>query len=315
MTGADTFIPASLQALPCWVLWRLEHRHGRDTKVPYRADGSGLRASATDPATWSSCATATARLEAERERFSGLGFVFSTANDVVGVDLDHCFSEGVLEDWAAQVLEHFPGTYAEVSQSGEGLHILCLGTVPRSFRRGAVECYDSGRFFALTGNALHRCDVTCCQDGLDWLWETYGPRQDVGAAQVSAGGAVVADGSSRKSGNSGLSDAEIISRLQQHGKGAALWAGDWREAGYGSASEADAALLTIMSFWTDRDAERMERLFSASGLAREKWTRRADYRQRTVAAGCAACGETLSEWTMRKRKEEADELRELLLRG
>ena len=109
MTGADTFIPASLQALPCWVLWRLEHRHGRQTKIPYRADGSGLRASATDPDTWCDYAQA-ARLGLERDGYNGLGFVFSGSNDVVGVDLDHCFSEGVLEDWAAQVLEHFPGT-------------------------------------------------------------------------------------------------------------------------------------------------------------------------------------------------------------
>lgn len=311
----ERFIPASLQALPCWVLWRLEHRHGRATKIPYRTDGSGLRASSTDPETWSSHATAATRLERERDGYSGLGFVFSGSNDVVGVDLDHCFSEGVLEDWAAQVLEHFPGTYSEVSQSGEGLHILCRGAVPRSFRRGAVECYHSGRFFALTGNPIQRCEVTCCQDGLDWLWSTYGPRQEERATQGGAGGAVVADGSSRKPGSSGLSDAEIISRLQQHGKGAALWAGDWRGAGYGSGSEADAALCTVLCFWCDRDAARMERLFGASGLARDKWTRRADYRTRTIAAGCAACGETVSEFSRRKQLEEAAELERLLALG
>lgn len=318
MTGADTFIPASLQALPSWVLWRLEHRHGRQTKIPYIADGSGLRASSTDPDTWCDYAQTAARLELERDNYNGLGFVIEEGSGIIFIDLDHVVDEhGALSDFAAGVLEQFPGTYAELSQSGSGLHIFCRGTVPRSFRDShlGLEVYDGKRYAAITGNVLQRCDVTCCQDGLDWLWSTYGPRTEERAAQVSAGGAVVAGGSSRKPGNSGLSDAEIISRLQQHGRGAALWAGDWQGAGYGSASEADAALCTVLCFWCDRDAARMERLFSASGLVRDKWTRRADYRQRTVAAGCAACEETVSEFSRRKQLEEAKEFERLLALG
>lgn len=313
-----TFIPESLQALPCWVLWRLEHRHGRATKIPYRADGSGQRASSTDPETWCSYEQAAARLERERDKFNGLGVAIKEGSGLVFIDLDHVVDvDGTLSDFAAGVLERFPDAYVELSQSGSGLHIFCRGTVPRSFRDShlGLEVYDSKRYAAITGNALHRCEVTCCQDGLSWLWSTYGPRTEERAAQVAAGGAAGVGGSSRKPGSSGISDADIITRLQQHGRGAALWAGDWQGAGYSSKSEADAALCTILAFWCDRDTERVERLFSASGLVRDKWTRRADYRARTIDAGCAACGETFSEWTMRKRKEEADEFRELLLRG
>lgn len=302
-----THIPASLQAMPCWLLWRLEHRHGRDTKVPYRADGSGLRASSTDPDTWCSYATAAARLERERDNYNGLGFVIKEGSGLIFIDLDHVVGEnGTLSDFAAGVLERFPGTYAELSQSGGGLHIFCRGAVPRSFRDShlGLEVYDGKRYAAITGNAIQHCEVNSCQDGLDWLWSTYGPRTEVQTTQAVGLGAAGADGSSRKPGNSGLSDAEVISRLQQHGRGAALWAGDWQGGGYGSRSEADAALCTILAFWTDRDTERIERLFSVSGLARDKWTKRADYRQRTVAAGCAACGETFSEFLERRRKED-----------
>ena len=45
-------LPAELTAVPQWVLWRREERHGRPTKVPYAA-ATGRRADVTDPATWS----------------------------------------------------------------------------------------------------------------------------------------------------------------------------------------------------------------------------------------------------------------------
>lgn len=318
MNTTDVYLPSTLRVLPCWVLWRLERRHGRQTKIPYRADGSGLRASSTDPDTWCSYATAAARLERERDNYNGLGFVVQEGSGVTFIDLDHVVNEdGTLSNFAVGVLERFPNTYAELSQSGGGLHIFCRGTVPRSFRDShlGLEVYDGKRYAAITGNAIQHCEVTACQDGLTWLWSTYGPRTEERAAQVGAGGAMVAGGSSRKPGGSGLSDMEIISRLQQHGRGAALWSGDWQGAGYSSASEADAALCTALCFWCDKDAARVERLFGASGLVREKWTRRADYRQRTIDAGCAACGETLTEFKRRRQLEEAKEFERLLTLG
>ncbi len=40
----------------------------------------------------------------------------------------------------------------------------------------------------------------------------------------------------------------------------------------------------MLAFWTGRDPERIDRLFRASGLCREQWAEREDYRQRTIAA-------------------------------
>jgi primase-polymerase (primpol)-like protein len=47
-------------------------------------------------------------------------------------------------------------------------------------------------------------------------------------------------------------------------------------------SEADAALCSMLAFWTGRDPQRIDNLFRQSGLCREKWTRREDYRRRTI---------------------------------
>lgn len=45
-------IPPSLQAAPRWLLWRLETRQGKRTKVPYQVARPATLASSTDPATW-----------------------------------------------------------------------------------------------------------------------------------------------------------------------------------------------------------------------------------------------------------------------
>lgn len=310
---SQKYIPASMRALPSWVLWRLEQRQGRATKVPYRPDGSGRKASATDANTWGIFDAASARLEAESGRYSGLGFVIQEGCGLVFIDLDHCIDEhGALSNFAARILEWFPDTYAELSQSGEGLHIFCCGSVPHSFRDSklGLEVYTGKRYAAMTGNALQPCEVRDCQTGLDWLWERYGEK-DIENTSASSG-APAKHTRGHSAAGSRLADADVITRLQQHGRGAALWAGDWQGAGYSSRSEADAALCTILAFWTDKDTERIERLFFASGLARDKWKKRPDYRQRTIAAGCVACGETLSDYSARKRREEVEELDRIL---
>src|SRR5439155_15578492 len=48
-----------------------------------------------------------------------------------------------------------------------------------------------------------------------------------------------------------------------------LWSGDTSE--YGSQSEAELALCSMLTFWTGPDPERIDRLFRRSALYREKW--------------------------------------------
>src|SRR5262249_27068088 len=76
--------------------------------------------------------------------------------------------------------------------------------------------------------------------------------------------------------------------------------------GYGSQSEADAALLEILAFWTERDAGRMERLFDRSALGRRaKWTKRSDYRKASIDSAIAACAETKKPRRARRGSNKA----------
>lgn len=110
---------------------------------------AGRNASSTDSSTWSDYSMA-------RRSNVGAGLGFVLGEGVGCIDLDHCISDGVVADWAREVLDSCPSTYIEVSQSGEGLHIF--GLLPegagRNIRRGetAIEFYSTGRYIAVTGN-------------------------------------------------------------------------------------------------------------------------------------------------------------------
>lgn len=87
-----------------------------------------------------------------------------------------------------------------------------------------------------------------------------------------------------ETGTSTLTDDEILLKAraaQNSAKFTAPWEGD--ASGYASQSEADLALCCMLAFWT-RDPATIQRLFEQSALCREKWTKRPDYRERTLTA-------------------------------
>jgi len=55
-------------------------------------------------------------------------------------------------------------------------------------------------------------------------------------------------------------------------------------------SDADLALCAFLAFWTGRDSSRMERLFRQSGLMRDKWSARPDYRAMTIGKALSGSG-------------------------
>ena len=146
-------IPDELRRRPQWVVWKLEQRDGKPTKVPYIAGGVG-KADTTDLMTWRTFEQAVQALGAGR--YSGVGFVFCSGDHYTGIDLDNCRDpvSGEVEAWATEIVASFgEGAYAEVSQSGTGVHIIVRGKAPNK-KVGQVEAYSIERFFAMTGRAL-----------------------------------------------------------------------------------------------------------------------------------------------------------------
>jgi len=120
-------MPPSLLPVPQWVCWRSVVRDRKLTKEPINPR-TGLLAKTNDPSTWSDFDTAWNRFQSSRE-LSGIGFVFTAADDFAGVDLDNCLSETGEYIWGADIVSAFD-TYVEVSPSGKGVKAFLRGVKP-----------------------------------------------------------------------------------------------------------------------------------------------------------------------------------------
>jgi hypothetical protein len=282
-------IPAELKALSQWVVWRYVEEVDPETgesdwdKPPVNARTLGL-ASATDPGTWADFATALAAYLDAENGLDGVGFVpwrlpgDETAG-VIAVDLDHCRDpqSGRLETWASGVLADLPA-YAELSPSGTGVRLFCLGKLPPSGRKkGPFEVYETSHYVTVTGQRLpgRPAGLLDLREQLLAVHRRFFPPASQGQAPPPP------------HGTCNLSDEEVIRLASESRSGAPfreLWVGNW--SGYSSQSEADLALCSYLAFWCGPDEQRIADLFAQSGLYRSKW-KRDDYRTRTVKKALA----------------------------
>ena len=156
---AEFQVPDDLKELDQWVLWRTEIRNGRSTKVPYRIDAQ--LASSTDSSTWTSFENAVECWRRPSQRYDGVGFLFSARDPYCGIDLDDCIDDaGQVKAWAQPIIATFADTYIEISPSGKGAKIWSKAKLPgngraKKYHDGAIEIYDRGRFFTVTGGVLN----------------------------------------------------------------------------------------------------------------------------------------------------------------
>ena len=262
-------IPEELKALKQWVCWA-----GAD-KIP-KNPHTGGNAKSNDDTTWSDFDTAVTACQ--NFHFDGLGFMF--ANGYFGVDLDHCLDR---VDFCDEFVETL-GSYAEISKSGSGLHIICKGKLPSGARRkGGVEMYSSGRYFICTGNIYNKnySRITDCTESIKILHSKYLPPE---TPRIDAPGYMPVE----------LDDQEVIDKARSCKSGYLfnlLYQGNWQGV-YNSQSEADLALCNQLAFWTGKNEVQMDRLFRASGLMRPKWDERRGgktYGAITIAKACINC--------------------------
>lgn len=266
-------IPTELKELNQWVGWFWKKLGKKWTKVPQSLKDHQL-ASSDNPDTWASFSVTTGR--------DRIGFMFSAEDPYCGIDIDSCVdpATGKINRTAQNIIDAF-SSYSEISPSGTGVKIFVKGSLPGPRRKNPeknIEMYDSGRFFTLTGNRLEDAPniIEDRQKQIEKLYKWLFPKAESSEASSASG----------VSGNYAgldLSDEDILSkafRAKNGDKFFRLWNGEI--ADYGSHSEADLALASMISFWTGPDVGRIERLFSESGLNRGKWQQRATYRRTTI---------------------------------
>lgn len=275
-------IPTELKERNQWVLWRLELRDGKPTKIPYTP--ARKKASSTDEQTWTSFDNVIKTYEQSNGYFKGIGYVFSNEDPFTGIDLDDCVNdEGELNSEAKQVVKEL-NSFTERSQSKTGVHVIIKGSIPGERNRtGDYEMYETGRFFCVTGSHVSDTPETIeeRQQELNVLYNRLFNKPRESRKQ----------GTSRPAPISAIMDnQDILSvalKAKNGNKFAALYSGDW--SSYGSQSEADLALCNLLAFYT-KDAGQIDQLFRGSDLMREKWDRD-DYAERTIEAALSTVTE------------------------
>ncbi len=260
-------IPSELKALKQWTLWRYEDvGSAKPTKVPYTRNHKKL--SVTNPSDWLSFDEAVNIYNIGG--YDGIGFVFSKFDPYAFIDLDATDDK---EDGERQIriFKEFD-SYSEKSPSGRGLHIIVKGSIPQGRRRSSIELYSNERYACMTGDVFEDKPIQERQDLFTQLFEQISKppklysNSDLDEPQI-------------------LSDEEIIKQAANAVNGkkfSDLYRGEWKDyypkqaaADQGS-SEADFALIDIISFYT-QNRNQIQRIFFGSELGKkDKYAKRSE---------------------------------------
>lgn len=261
-------IPQELREREQWVI------AGPD-KRPWST--TGFPASVVDPSTWTDFYSASM---VAAQWGAGVGYVLHESDPFSCIDLD------VKEDTDPDMLEIFQAaiegfdSYTEYSRSGKGFHIWVRGKVGLGCRGGGIEIYSQERFIICTGNVVRDVPIAERQELLDNSVANIRAGQNNTAAEVL----VEVDAT--------LTDEQIWERAStavNADKFLALWnctcasgtpdkkvEGSYTALGYPSQSEADLALLSMLTFYS-KSNEQCRRIFRRSGLGQRGKAQKNDY--------------------------------------
>lgn len=299
---------AAYRQFLCYALVPNQSKPGKFDKLPV-SPHTGEVVTAHDPKHWTTAEHACATASGWGPGY-GVAFTFTEADPFWFVDIDNCFDGQSWSPLALRVAAMFPGAAMEVSQSGTGMHIFGTGRAPAHGKKNAalgMEFYTELRFVALTGTGAVGDAATDHTAALHALTAEYFPP----GASSGTDGSFTLSNSPVPEWRGPTDNDDLIRRALRSksassvfGGGASfadLWGANadalaqaYPDSGGRAydASQADAALVSHLAFWTGRHGERIQELMLLSGLVRDKWHRE-DYLPRTICEILARPGEVL----------------------
>ena len=277
-------IPDEMKNKPNWCVYkaRWNSEKGKKDKYIYSPilgldeKGKLQWASIDKPDTWSTFDRA---LEfAKENNCEGLVFALD-GSGISCIDLDKAIAkngflngkptdlkDGELNDVAKKIVPNMSDTYIEKSTSGNGFHIFVKDDILKGnhYKNRAelekgdeIEVYDNKRFISMTGDCDSKKDLTQCpQETMSYIRETLGKKQTVNVENYN------------RSSSFNKSDAEVIACIEKSKKGS-VFKQLYNGADItGDNSRNDFMLMNILAYFTDCDADQMERIFKSSGLYR-----------------------------------------------
>lgn len=285
-----------IESIPAWLRenGRFLLRRG---KIPYTR--YGRRANPTDAKDGCTAAEALAAWEKAPDRYDGIGVMIIPP--LVGIDLDHVISgDGEMAPLAEEILG-MADTYAEISPSGTGLHLLGLApgvaADPAKYLQknsdAGVEVYFSNRYFTFTGDSLADGEVRDISESVQEVLDTYMKRREMPTVGTSVSAPAADREPDTRTDEAVAMDADAVMDRMKRGK-------DWeinerRLAGEdltGDTSKDDYYLCIRLAFYSQRDARVMDYIYRTSARYREKWDERRGsqtYGERTIKAAIQKC--------------------------
>ena len=223
-----------LQRFDQWVVWK--KAQGKNTKRPY--DAKTLQAASVDDlGTWSNYDQATEAVKSGK--VDGVGFVLTSDDPYTFIDLDNVIVDGRINSYAKNIIDAL-SSYTEISQSCKGIHILIKGKKPgQHCKSDKIEIYDSGKYFALTGNLWQGAPGTIEEHQTE-LDQLYGESFTDGSVTEESDYKRVAAGLVLDP-KASVSDG-VLKKLLLNEKFRGTWE---HERGFASLSEYDLSLASI----------------------------------------------------------------------
>lgn len=199
-----------------------------------------------------------------------IGYITSASDSFSCIDLDikkkHLDDSGsILPSFRANVERYEKivsafSSYTERSAGGLGAHIWVLGNIGKGARHDGVEVYSQDRFIVCTGDHIQG-ELVDGQTWLEFLVEEIRSHQ----GRENQAKAVLIEVPETRTDQEIFNVATTAHNAEKFIR---LWKGDWIND-YKSQSEADFALLSMFTFYTESN-EQVRRLFRHSELGKRE---------------------------------------------
>lgn len=273
-------LPAELKSLRQWCV-------AGASKAPLSVDPKGqlYNADVTNPSQWMDFNTAcqlaynNSNLETTHTYSDGrtvsargldIGLVLHEDDPFTCIDLDVKDAENAPakpQSWTTpeqydrfyNIMKAFD-SYTESSRSGKGLHIWVRGDIGAGARRDGVEIYSRERFIICTGNVVQDRPIRDEQVKLLNMVSQMRPRDSIEDMIILQEVLEEED------------DWSVLLRATNASNGDkfwSLWQGNWEGMGFPSQSEADLALMSMLTFYSPSNAQ-CRRMFRDSKLGKRE---------------------------------------------
>lgn len=268
-------LPTELRERPQWLVAGVD-------KAPLGIDAHGrtYHGSVTDPRTW--CSFSAAASYAYQHGLE-IGYVISDTDPFCCIDLDWTDEDSQKRKgkpidpskWSTQedanrynfIMQAF-ASYTERSVSGKGLHVWVSADIGEGRRRDGVEVYSQARFIVCTGDRLS--GLSPLIEDRQQLVELMLQDMMNSVEKRSPMGELV---ELPEDPEEALCNDAFVFYLATNADNAfkfnQLFCGHWEQYGFPSQSEADLALMSMFTFYSDNNVQ-CRRLFRMSELGKRE---------------------------------------------